>query len=189
SALTAAALLRVAGRIFRGWGTAEERDDGVESRDEEDEETESTSSSERVPAVMIAPLAVFVVAGLASGLVPGIATKALHQAEGFQNLQAYASLTLTGDPVADAEGPALDTGALRTKGAIAGVVSSVLALGVALASLWPHHLPWPARSAAGRLRPGIDGLRRLHSGHVGDYVAWWTFGVALVGGLLALGFQ
>ncbi|MDQ4059265.1 MAG: complex I subunit 5 family protein [Actinomycetota bacterium] len=189
SALTAAALLRVAGRIFGGWGTAEERSDRLERRDEEDEESESTASGERVPAVMIAPLVIFVVAGLASGFVPGIATRALHQAEIFQDREAYASLTLGGDAAAGEEPPVLDTGALRTKGAVGGVISSFIALGVAIASLWSHRLPRPAATTARRLGPVIEGLRRLHSGHVGDYVAWWTFGVALVGGLLAVGLR
>jgi len=27
----------------------------------------------------------------------------------------------------------------------------------------------------------------VHSGHVGDYVAWLTFGTAVLGGLLAFG--
>jgi hypothetical protein len=31
----------------------------------------------------------------------------------------------------------------------------------------------------------VDGLRALHSGHVGDYVAWLTFGVAALGGAFA----
>jgi hypothetical protein len=33
----------------------------------------------------------------------------------------------------------------------------------------------------------LDGLRGLRSEHVGDYVAWLTFGTAVLGGLLALG--
>jgi hypothetical protein len=29
-------------------------------------------------------------------------------------------------------------------------------------------------------------LRAVHSGHIGDYVAWLTFGVAVLGGVFAL---
>jgi multicomponent Na+:H+ antiporter subunit D len=29
---------------------------------------------------------------------------------------------------------------------------------------------------------GVDGLRALHSGHIGDYIAWWTAGAAAFGG-------
>jgi hypothetical protein len=28
----------------------------------------------------------------------------------------------------------------------------------------------------------LNQLRILHSGHIGDYVAWWTAGAALLGG-------
>jgi multicomponent Na+:H+ antiporter subunit D len=34
----------------------------------------------------------------------------------------------------------------------------------------------------------IAPLRDLHSGHIGDYVAWLVFGVAALGGGLALAF-
>ncbi|GEM_PF-5315542 len=30
----------------------------------------------------------------------------------------------------------------------------------------------------------IQRLRRLHSGHVGDYVAWLTVGMAIIGAVL-----
>ena len=33
---------------------------------------------------------------------------------------------------------------------------------------------------------GFERLRRLHSGQIGDYVAWATVGFALLGGLFAL---
>ena len=32
----------------------------------------------------------------------------------------------------------------------------------------------------------VGHLRALHSGHVGDYVAWLTAGVVILGGALAL---
>jgi hypothetical protein len=34
----------------------------------------------------------------------------------------------------------------------------------------------------------VVGLRGLHSGHIGDYIAWWTTGAGLLGAacLLAL---
>jgi hypothetical protein len=36
------------------------------------------------------------------------------------------------------------------------------------------------------LEPPLTVLKGLHSGVIGDYVAWLTFGVAALGGLLAL---
>jgi multicomponent Na+:H+ antiporter subunit D len=60
-----------------------------------------------------------------------------------------------------------------------GSLSVVLALSLAVAAL-----SGPALGS--RLRPPLAALRRLHSGHVGDYVAWLTFGLAALGGLFAL---
>jgi hypothetical protein len=36
------------------------------------------------------------------------------------------------------------------------------------------------------LARGLQPLRAAHSGHIGDYVAWLTFGTAVLGGLFAL---
>jgi hypothetical protein len=32
----------------------------------------------------------------------------------------------------------------------------------------------------------LRGLRHLHSGQIGDYVTWWTAGVAVLGGVCLL---
>jgi multicomponent Na+:H+ antiporter subunit D len=53
--------------------------------------------------------------------------------------------------------------------------------------LYRQRLPHLARALAGRLlEPPVTVLKALHSGVVGDYVAWLTFGVAALGGLVAL---
>jgi hypothetical protein len=36
---------------------------------------------------------------------------------------------------------------------------------------------------------GLRVLRDLHSGHIGDYIAWLTFGTAVIGGLFAISFR
>jgi multicomponent Na+:H+ antiporter subunit D len=43
------------------------------------------------------------------------------------------------------------------------------------------------RRAVRVLGPPILRFRALHSGHVGDYVAWFVLGLAALGGLFALG--
>jgi multicomponent Na+:H+ antiporter subunit D len=50
-------------------------------------------------------------------------------------------------------------------------------------SLYRARLP---EAAARALARGLAPLRAAHSGHIGDYVAWLTFGAALIGGLFAL---
>ena len=62
------------------------------------------------------------------------------------------------------------------------------AAGLAAFGLWRRRLPAALRERGGRaLAPALEGLRALHSGHVGDYVAWLTFGTAALGGLFAIG--
>jgi hypothetical protein len=65
--------------------------------------------------------------------------------------------------------------------AIAGVLGAV---GVATLGLFgrplreglPEYVRVPARRA-------LVGLRLLHSGHIGDYIAWWTAGASILGGV------
>jgi multicomponent Na+:H+ antiporter subunit D len=36
---------------------------------------------------------------------------------------------------------------------------------------------------ATRGRAGLRTLRHAHSGHIGDYIAWWTAGTSVLGGV------
>ncbi len=33
------------------------------------------------------------------------------------------------------------------------------------------------------VRGAVNVIRDLHSGHIGDYIAWWSAGVSLIGGI------
>jgi hypothetical protein len=55
-----------------------------------------------------------------------------------------------------------------------------------LAGLGLFGRPLRARIPRPIARTGESGVylvRGLHSGHVGDYIAWWSAGVSLVGGI------
>jgi multicomponent Na+:H+ antiporter subunit D len=55
---------------------------------------------------------------------------------------------------------------------------------VALAALGLFGRPLRQRLPTAITRPvvaGVGGLRSLHSGHIGDYIAWWTTGAAVLG--------
>ncbi|WP_163505868.1 complex I subunit 5 family protein [Fodinicola acaciae] len=58
-------------------------------------------------------------------------------------------------------------------GVLLGLLSTALAGAVAAMSIWKHHF-------GRRIRPAINVLHRVHSGHVGDYAAWLMAGVAFV---------
>jgi multicomponent Na+:H+ antiporter subunit D len=58
---------------------------------------------------------------------------------------------------------------------------ALAAVAVAALAVSPSHTEWLRP-----LRGPLEGLRALHSGHVGDYVAWLTAGVSVIGSLFAL---
>jgi hypothetical protein len=60
-----------------------------------------------------------------------------------------------------------------TLGAIA--LAAVTLFGYRLKDRLPSLLVTPALG-------GLRVLRDLHSGHIGDYIAWWTAGAAVFGG-------
>ncbi|MFF5438384.1 complex I subunit 5 family protein [Streptomyces achromogenes] len=118
-----------------------------------DEEPETTGLLSRIPDTMTMVPAVLLAAALAMGVVPGF-----------------------GRLVARSVGPAGSGGAHWTAhGVLLGAASTALA--VALAGLAVTRPDWT--SAPGWAAP----LRRLQSGHVGDYVAWLLVGTTVLGAL------
>ena len=68
----------------------------------------------------------------------------------------------------------------------AGVATTIVAIGVALALIERRRLPATVLAGIRTVaEPVVVPLRALHSGHVGDYIAWLTVGVATFGGILA----
>lgn len=181
--LTGAAVLRAAGRIFLGWGAAEEpwltrqRDQGP------DEEPEAASG--RSIPWMTVPAAVLVAAGLALGFIPQLGAHTEQTAKRFEDRPAYALMVLhpgaaPSAPVASAQ-PHVHLGNY-----LFGIGSTLGAIGLALLALFHRRLPDRLWLVTGRIAgPPLAGLRALHSGHVGDYVAWLTVGVAVLGALFA----
>ncbi|MFI5675197.1 complex I subunit 5 family protein [Streptomyces cellulosae] len=159
SAVTAGAVLRVAARVFLGLGPRPEDGDTYETKGS-GERPETPRRLGRIPDTMTAVPAVLLAGALALGLAPGFADVTAHAVnEAGSGGVLVASVHWT--PV----------------GILLGVASTVLA--VALAALAVSR---PSLLAAdGWGRP----LRRLQSGHVGDYVAWVLAGATLLG-VLAL---
>ena len=120
----------------------------------------------------------------AIGGLTTLGTHAQQAAERFENAKSYAAQVLDARPAEAATlPPQVTTGA----SVLWSLVSTGGAVAVALFGLYRRRLPNAARATVWRVleRP-VDGLRTLHSGHVGDYVAWLTFGTAVLGGLFAL---
>lgn len=153
SAVTAGAVLRVAARVFLGLGARPPRGDAYETTGC-GEEPETEGRLGRIPDTMTTVPAVLPAGALAVGLAPGFAGVVAH---------AVARAGSGGTPAATVHWTA-------APGVLLGCLSTLPALGLAaLAVTRPGLL-----AAKGRALP----VRRLQSGHVGDYVAWLLVGAA-----------
>ncbi len=129
-------------------------------------------------------MVVLVVAALVSGLLPGLAVESITAARRFVDTEAYQAAVLD-NRVISAMNPGTSDSAWA--GIVGGLVSAACAVAIAMASLFADRLPPAWRDRASRLgRPTMVPLHTLHSGKVGDYVAWLTVGVALFGIVLAM---
>ena len=125
-----------------------------------------------VPAVLVAVPALLMVAAVVAGLLPDLVPSIERAAAHFRDHAAYATAVLAGRPPAY---PPVATSHVTATAWIYSLASlGVAAAGAAVGLRGRHIVP-----------VGVgDALRAAHSGHVGDYVAWWTFGMTIVGGLI-----
>jgi multicomponent Na+:H+ antiporter subunit D len=179
--LTGGAVLRAAGRVFLGWGPDEVDSYGSTPYPQwGEEQRETTSAFDRTPAVLVIPALLLLGSGLAIGLVPRGAEHAEVAAAAFRDRGAYDSAVLDGTdrPTPATPHPPAPTGAWY------GLATAGGAAALAAASLLRTRLSSRQRN---RLRPVLApvlALRAAHTGHVGDYVMWFTVGLAALGGLL-----
>jgi multicomponent Na+:H+ antiporter subunit D len=180
TALTAGAVLRVGARIFLGWGHP------PPGGPTEDEGPELEEPSDRTPAVMFVPAALMLVGAAAIGVVPEVRAWAADAAAAFTDGAGYGAAVLTGAPSGAPSAPEPPPPEwyeyLYSGLALAGGSAA------AAAALFPDRLRNPATDRVGRLvaRHLLDPVRAAHSGHVGDYVTWVVFGIAVLGGLFGL---
>lgn len=159
---TGAAVLRVAGRVFAGLGPRA----GEEERSPTEQEREQ---ADRPVWLMFAP--VLVLLGLAIAPTAWVGMRAGVAAAGFLRASERAAPVASATHSADA----------------AAWASLALACAVAGFDLFRHRLPRPLLAALDGASVPVAGLLlRLHSGLVGDYVAWIAAGLALLAASLAL---
>ncbi|MGH9081778.1 MAG: complex I subunit 5 family protein [Acidimicrobiales bacterium] len=180
SALTGGAVLRVAGRVFFGLGPLPESSDPDRSSGKEEDPGRPMT---RVPWTMAAPIVALLAIGLVMGLLPGARSAANRAAAFFVDGVGYAAAALHRTPGAVTAAAAPNWTGM---GLGLGFVSAAAGLAVAAAGLWGRRvtdrLPVLRRASTGPLRV----LHRIHSGHVGDYVAWLFMGVAILAGFVGL---
>ena len=156
TAVTAGAVLRVAARVFLCLGPPPENGDAYETTGS-GERPETRHRLGRIPDSMTAVPAVLLAGVLAVGVGPGFADVVAHAVnEAGSGGVLVASVHWT---------PA---------GILLGLASTALAVGLAAVAVTRPKLLAPAWALP---------LRRLQSGHVGDYVAWLLVGAAVLGAL------
>jgi multicomponent Na+:H+ antiporter subunit D len=182
AALSGGALLRAAARIFLGWGDA---GDALLSAEPPPSEEEPDASKSRLSQpLLFAPALALLVIGCGIGFTPHLAEDATAWAQRAEDRPAHAAEVLAGKLPPPSPPVPVHAGFAPYAYAIASVALATL---VALFGLYRQRLPAIVRRRAARiLQPPLGVLKGLHSGVIGDYVAWLTFGVAALGGLLAL---
>jgi multicomponent Na+:H+ antiporter subunit D len=173
SALTGGAVLRVSGRVFLGWGPAQ-GPDPRQARAAEERVDETRDTRDHTPPLMLAVPAVLLVCAAAIGLVPGAVPLIERLAAQFAMHRAYAAWVLHGIHAALPKVSSDHVAPVELASALAGVAG---ALGLAAVGLFGRPLRERLPTAStGAARDWLHALRRLHSGHIGDYIAWWTAG-------------
>ena len=183
AALTGGAVLRAAGWVFVGWGPTSWEEENAPTNQER---LESRSGSRRTPIPMAAATAVLLFLSLAPGLTVGRAHWTHGASERFLDFRAYHAAVLDAYP----------TGPVSITTEVEGATSRTLASGFATAlaavafaawALFREHLPAALNHG---LRRALDlpfsWLESWHSGHVCDYAAWLTVGMATLGILFYL---
>ena len=177
-ALTSAAIFRVFGRVYLGLGSKGAITPGKHIP--EDRETEGPHR--RIPAVMIFPAFLLVTAALALTLTPQLQHATLTAARTMANTYAYQARVLDAKHIPNDAAPETSSPLRPTLiSSLCSMTAGLLLAGWALSPAWPGRLRAFAPAQA-----CMRGLHSLHSGHVGDYVAFLTFGAAAFGIILGL---
>ncbi len=159
ASLTGAAVLRVTGRVFAGFGPSP----GEEDRSPTDEEREN---ADRPLWLMLVPAVVLLVLGMLG--LDGSGGFAARAAASLMHMQTEAP-----PPLRSSIWPWISVGG---------------ALTIAALDLGRRHLPQSLIRASDKAwAPPLAALRVVHSGLVADYVAWIVVGLALFAIVFALG--
>jgi multicomponent Na+:H+ antiporter subunit D len=104
----------------------------------------------------------------------------MQAAHTFTDQASYIHVVLDHRPAAP---PPPGEWVTTTSSVVWSVVTLVGSIVLGLLSTIRARLPQPVTRV---LAAGFAPLRAVHSGHIGDYVAWLVFGTGVIGGALAL---
>jgi multicomponent Na+:H+ antiporter subunit D len=180
-ALTAAAVAAAGFRVFAGAGEPASSADPADERDS----SEVSDSSRGFSPTFLGPAIAFALAAVACGLAHRLFQAVELAAERFADTASYAGAVLHGSAVAAISyPPAFEA---KPSAYLYAALTVLIATAATAASLRPARL----RSAldtrvCALVRNPFAALRALHSGHIGDYVAFTCMGAASLGAVLAI---
>lgn len=186
SAAAGGGVLRVAGRVFLGWGPRQGPDPS-QARAARERVDETRDERAHTPPLMIVVPAILLVLAAVAGLVPGAVPWVGRMTTRFVDHHADATWVLHDTAI---RWPATLSSHVEAIDVVTALVAVLGAVGLAAIGLFgrpvreglPTMVSDPARALVRR-------LRGLHSGHIGNYIAWWTAGASVFGAvcLLTLG--
>jgi multicomponent Na+:H+ antiporter subunit D len=167
---TGGAILASAARVWRGDSS------GENSPAEEQAESGGTP----VAVLLLVPAVLLLACGLALGLLPDIAGRAVRAAAMFSDRRNYVASVIDGRMAS--AGPRLKAPGVSITSLLGDGAEAVGAVAFAALLL-------SAKRLQGALGAATVLLRKLHSGHVADQVTWSLAGLATLAGLLGVAFR
>jgi multicomponent Na+:H+ antiporter subunit D len=185
SAATGGAVLRATGRIYFGLGA---RGGGAQgsgaSTSGDEEQPEAEHPLVGYPVTMVAPVVILLGGALVPGVWPHAGTAMAGAGRAFVDGGGYVREVLA-LPRGAAPPPTSHPG-WTVSGVVLGLVSAAAAAGIAAAATVADRQLRAAKRSARVAAPLLRGLRQVHSGHVGDYAAWYLVGVAALAAFIGL---
>jgi multicomponent Na+:H+ antiporter subunit D len=179
--LTAGAVLRFTARSFLGWGRGHSITSHGAPHIQMDGETRG--GHERVPIFMWMPMALLLLAAALLAIPTRGRAAALRYAYQFESAEIYQTAVLL-DKKESLPAPKSGESTQPSWNQLAVALAMFAIAGV---SLYPESPKLKlARPLGAFLARMVVPLRLLQSGRVGDYVAWFTLGIAAFGGMLLL---
>ncbi len=178
-AITAAAVFRIGMHTFLGWGTQPVTDQAADVG----ELPETKAEEQRVFWYHILPPAICIFGAAALPFLPGWLSELRNAAATMVNQSAYLHTVYTGRTVLITQ-PSWQHEIPMA--AVRGLIGGLIAIALACTSVFREKLPRFLRAGAFVEGDGLIFLRKLQTGHPGDYVLWLTVGLAVFGSSVLL---
>jgi len=181
-AITSGAVLRIGARIWLGWGV---RDEDAISRGSQKAHLgpETEGSHRRVPWSMWVPACALLLIAMAIGEIGSLRSATRTFSEQMLRTADYNALVLKVTPMPSAV--RLDPGEFDSSIG-KQVIALAIAVLLALLSLFPNVLGSARKSLGNLVDLALRPLKAIHTGRIGDFVAWFIFGIAAYGAILLL---